>query len=300
MEKREPLQRTRRKKYDSNKVINMDLELAKLYNTPGQKIASAAQAEDLEKAASLELFAKLAANNGIDISTLSNDQISTLWSDTFGTPLVSKEAGAMPPQFMQHMKGKEEGKEHEGKDKKHEGKKEEKHEEKEKEEHEKKAAAEFAALQTERSKLAEADRAGRVMAHAMVQELNSINDAIAKEATAKTAAPVVETTATSTKIAEYVAQKGRELSKVAAPAAAPAQGLRKEASSIERLAVDRALEIGAAAGFSTEEVGQKLAAYLTPGIAESTKMASAVDVKQAVELRALEFLEGAGYSVTWN
>jgi hypothetical protein len=268
----------------------MDLELARLYNTPGQKHASAQQAENLEKKAQVELFAKLAANNGIDLNTLTDEQIAGLWSDTFGQKL----AGEMPPQFAAHMKGKGDDKGGDKKDEKPSDKKDEKDEKKEKEAA---AAAEFEAIKADREKVAFFDRGGRIMAHALVAELNSINESAAKEAADKTAAPAAAAAPAAPAI-ESLGQYALELSKQASAKAAPAQ--QKQASAIDRLAVERAVEMGLEAKFSAEELGQKLAAALDKGVGESTKIASAADTKQAVEIRALEFLEAAGYPVTWS
>ena len=51
------------------------------------------QDENLEKQAQAELFAKLAAENGIDLEKLSEAQIEHLWTETFST----KEAEFPPP-----------------------------------------------------------------------------------------------------------------------------------------------------------------------------------------------------------
>lgn len=279
----------------------MDLELARIYGTLSKTASAPSTPEDLEKQAQKELFSKLAANNGIDLNSLSDDQINQLWSETFGTKL----AGEMPPQFAAHMKGKGE---HEEKGGKEEGKAHEEHESKseEKKEHEKKAAAEFAALQAqnqEQAKLAEADRAGRVMAHAMVQELNSINAELAKQAAAGGAAPAAAAPAAApTAISKYASDK----------AAAPFEKKdeekkeekkdekRKEASSIEFLAIDRAFEMAKAASLDLKDVSAKLSDSLADGITESSKLASARTLEEAVEIRALEFLEGAGFPVQWS
>jgi hypothetical protein len=66
----------------------MDQYFAELYNTPGL-------AEEKEKAAQAEVFVKLAVDNKIDISRLSDGQIAELWNATFdeGQP---KTASATP------------------------------------------------------------------------------------------------------------------------------------------------------------------------------------------------------------
>src|SRR5579862_9102836 len=124
----------------------------------------------------MDLFSKLAAANNIDLSKLSEAPDAQLWNDTF-----AKQAGEMPPQFAAHAKG------HDGKDgkKEHEehGEEHDLHEKAKKEHEEKKAWAQ---------KLAEADYAGRTMAHAYVQELNLIAE---KNKTAAAGTPAVNTAA---------------------------------------------------------------------------------------------------------
>lgn len=132
-------------------------------NTPSQ--------EDLEKQAHVELFAKLAADNGVDLEKLSEDQIAYLWQETFKT--AEEETPA---------------------EKKEEAKEEAKKDEKKDEEAEKKAAAfaEYTEKRAAAAKLAEAEYIGRYMAHAMADEIRKIasktEEAPAPEA--KTAAPV--------------------------------------------------------------------------------------------------------------
>jgi hypothetical protein len=249
----------------------MNLDLANMYNTPGRAAAEALQKEAAEKEAAIETFAKLAAESGIDISQLTNEQISTLWADVFsGTKLAE-----LPPQFMAHAKGKEEHKPEHGKSEHNDHDADDK--DKEKKEHEKKAAAELAEVQEEKLKIAMADRMGRTMAHAFVNELEQIKVAQAKELEAKTAA-------------------------AAAPAAATAAPSVKVASHIDRLAVDVAIKLAADAKLDTNEVQRKLAARGELGFDASTKIASAPagNLQAALEIRALEMLEQAGYPVNWK
>ena len=330
----------------------MDLDLARIYGTPGQKIASAAQEEQLEKQAQAELFAKLAADNGIDLGTLSDDQIGGLWENTFGQKLAEDET-------PEHEKA--------------ESKAEEKDEDKKK-----KASEELAELQDENQKLAFADQAGRVMAHAMVQELNSINESTSKEAMSKVEIGAklrragVPTTMKNlgTKAKEIGGKlkdiatakdyrQGRQAVKninsdigtaflhqkafdevrkghptdvikgnrefltgaaekakrhgaiqtgalyggalAAGGTAAAIHHHNKNASAIDQLALDMAVEKVAEAGWDMDEAGDRLAAVVTLGLGESEKIASAPygDVNTAVEIRSLEFLEAAGYPVEW-
>ena len=105
--------------------------------------------EEVEKQAQIELFSKLAADNNIDLESLSDEQVGQLWAD------FQKNASAAPTDATKIAE------------------EEEKKEEAKKEHEEKKAAAE---------KLAEADFLGRVVAHAYVNELKKIAAASGAEA----------------------------------------------------------------------------------------------------------------------
>lgn len=239
--------------------MGMNEILAAFYGTNGatEKTASA---EDHEKAAQYELFTKLAASNGIDISKLSDAQVQSFYDETF-----SKQAGEMPPQFAVHAAGKKDEKD---------GKKDEKEEveEKAKKEHEeKKAMAE---------KLAEADYIGRAIAHAYVQELGLIADNRAKTAAATEPKPGAW--------------------KVDMP---------KVASAIDQLAMPRAFAIiqehnktaAADAKIDEKTAAEKIVAvHAKGGFKDDAKVAAAADYKAAIEVRALETLEAAGYPVNWG
>lgn len=309
----------------------MDLDLARMYGTPGLKVAEAQAQENLEKQAQLELFAKLAADSNIDLNSLSDDQISELWTSTFGEKVAAEEP-------------KEEKKEI-----KEEAKEEHESEAEEKREHEEKkaaAAAELVELQKQ-AELAYFDRAGRQMAHAMMSELSAIKEAAELEAKEASASQAVKN------LGQYAKYKGKELAgkvtdskagkavgkhlenvgkKVMNPVAKGGEGAmhpstakrigagaygagaaaaaggtaaavhhhnkKKESSAIDEMAVDTALKLAADGGYDVEQAGELLAGVVEA--TESTKIASASTVEQAVEIRALEFLEAAGYPVQWN
>ena len=242
--------------------MSMNEILAAHYGTNGA--TKTASAEDLEKQAQYELFTKIAQSNGVDLSKLSDAQVQELFDKTF-----SKTAGEMPPQFAAHAKGKD-GKD--GKDGKGDGEHGESIEEKAKKEHEEKKEA--------AAKIAEADFMGRTMAHAYVNELQKIAEARAKTASAAPAAAAT---------GEWTVE------------------LPKVASAMDTLAMHRAFEIvqefnktaAANAKLDEREAATKIAQVHTKGLNESIKVASAPDYKAAIELRALETLEAAGYPVNW-
>jgi len=144
--------------------MSMNPYLAQMYNTHG--VADAA-AEEQAKLASIDLFAKVAAAEGIDLNALDPQVREALYAD-----FISKLA-------------QEDGEEEEGEEKKAPPvppkKEEDKEEKSEEEEKDAAARAEYAVQAEWQQKLAEADTLGRVMAHAFNQESNEIKQAAAQE-----------------------------------------------------------------------------------------------------------------------
>lgn len=254
---------------------------------------------DLEKQAQIELFAKLADANGIDLDQLSQDQISYLWDETFNKTASDNDED-------------EEEKKIEAAKKEHEAKKE--------------AAA----------KVAEAVYLGEVMANSMTAQLQknagvkaTFNTAVAhgkralksggehldrvgkkvmmigadddvKALAKQTAgikgqraagAAVYGTGLTAAGGATVVGKKLYDRSQE--------KGKHKKSSALDDLAGEQAVIKAAEAGWDPEEAGQRVGALLTLGVDESEKVASAQDLETAVDVRSLELLELAGYPVTW-
>lgn len=225
----------------------MNLNLAAMYGTPG-----AQPEESLQKLAEAELFTKLAAENGIDLNALNNEQIQYLWDETMGKTASEEE----PPA--------EEAK---------------KDEEKKDEEKKEAAAREHAVKLAHAEEEQRAHHLGQVMAHSYVAELSKI--AAAREA-GGTSVPAT-----------------KEASAPAPTPAAPARaGKQKEGSALDSLALGQAVKIAEAAGFDGEEAARRVSAVHTLGLNESTKLAQTVPAQ--IEVRALEYLEAAGYPVTWD
>lgn len=274
------------------------------------------QDENLEKQAQAELFAKLAAENGIDLEKLSEAQIEHLWTETFST----KEAEFPPPK-----EEKKDEKEEKGEDK----------EEKAKEEHDKKKEA--------AAKIAEADFLGRYMAHAMVDEIRKeaaaqgeqSKEAAMPEALRKGLEAVKGGAGKAGKaVSGHMESVGKKVTEKATHvgtsnmkpghakavgAAAHAAGAaavggaavggkklhdhlkEKKSSALDELAAVEAVKIAHAGGWDAEEAGQLIGAAITnPELPESTKIAHVEDLAHAVEIRSLELLEAVGYPVTWN
>lgn len=285
--------------------------------------ASAPQQEDTQKLAQMEFFAKTAANNGIDLAKLTEEQINYLWNETFKTAAEEGDKPPFPP------------KKEEGDKKEDEGEKKE-----EKSEDEKKAEAEFLQRKEAAAKIAEADFIGRVIAHALWDESDKIAAAragTAEEPSKEAAMP--PQLAKAMQAGKGVAQKGAKavesvgkkitekatgvgthnmkpghakavggaaLGAGAAAAGGAAAGVhhalkKKEGSALDQVAAERAVAKVAADGtYDVDEAVARLNALLTLGVEESSKIASAQNFEGALDIRALELLELAGYPIVWN
>lgn len=242
-------------------------------DTQADTRAEVEASEDLYKQAQIELFQKLAHANNIDLASLSQEQVNALWAD------FQKVASEEP---------KAEEKKEEKKDDKAEAEKKAQAEivaAAERELSEKRAAAE---------KVAEAETLGRIMAHAYVSELKKIASE-AKEAGEMPPQFAKKDDDKGEKKDDKKEEKKEEEKKASATVLEV-----KQASTIDQLAVQVAFNKLAEAGFDTAQAEQRLTAVMVLGPAESTKIAAAQNVEQAVEIRSLELLEAAGYQVNWG
>ena len=302
----------------------MDRLIAEYFGNNVKTASAEVDPSEQEKVAQMEIFTKLAADQGIDLEKLSEDQIAHLWNHVF-----SKEASA------------EEEKEKESEGDPAEAKKEEA-----KKEHEEKKEA--------MAKMAEATFLGKVMAHSLVAELREISKEASvetdpgetqegenkeaamppqlakalgkgKELAGKAGKAVAGAADKGGKKLEHLGKKVTEKATgvgasnmkpshakgvgaatvgagaAAAGAAAHHFGKKKESSAIDELALVEAVKIAEAAGFNTEEAANRVSGVFHLGmLGESEKVASATDHEAAIQVRALEFLEAAGYPVTWE
>lgn len=75
----------------------------------------------------------------------------------------------------------------------------------------------------------------------------------------------------------------------------------KKGSAFEELAGEKAIEKAAEAGWNVEQAVERVSSVMTLELlGESEKVASIQDTDVAIEVRALEYLEAAGYPVTWE
>jgi len=279
--------------------------------------------EETEKQASVELFVKLAADEGIDLNSMSNEDVEQLYAATMGK--VAAEGGA-----------DEEEKERVGKARK---------------EHEEKKEGQ--------AKFAEAVLMGQTMAHAMTAELDAIklashmraSDVLEHQQAEKrhphaTGNSFPEQQFINTyeprpapymtrgqRVREFLKDKKQDIGATArrtsaavvrnvkahpaaygasagaagaAAAVGGAMALRhhlrnKQSSALDELAAESAVQKLAEAGFNADEAAERLGALLVLGVSdENSKVAFAQDIGGAVEVRSLELAELAGYPVTWT
>jgi hypothetical protein len=242
----------------------MNPQLAARYNTHGY---GDVVNQEMRKQAHLELFAKSAAANGIDLSAMTPEARTELYS------AFTKQAGENP-----FEENKEEGEHRDGEGETHEEKKEEEKKEEEKEEEEKKEAqAQAYAMAEWQQKVAEADYLGRTMAHALHDEQQKI------------------------KLAEASAVSGKQVP-VVVPTAKTA-AVNQAASALDVQAAKYALKLAQAANMDVNDAANRLNALLTLGVPPMDKTASAAtkgNYDHTLNVRALELMESAGYPIDWS
>ena len=74
-------------------------------------------------------------------------------------------------------------------------------------------------------------------------------------------------------------------------------GKKKEASALDELAEREAVKIAAASEYDADEAIERILAISTLGLPQSEKVAAAQTPEEALEVRAFEYLEAAGYPV---
>lgn len=243
--------------------------------------------EDLEKQANFEFFGALCKEHGINVQSLNDTQVSELYKVAMD---LRKEAGEEPK--------KPEEKKPEGKP-----------EEKEKEAQAAKLAAAEAEFQEKRAarvKVAEAEYMGRIMAHAMMDELNKIKTAMdggappfppkkdeekGEEKKPEGKEEGKEKKSAAERVAAVVAQP--KTAAVQAPAATSSM------PTFDEVAAYTAIDMLKEAGVDPEVAFARVNAAYTLGLQESTKVASVDDVRAGLNIRALEICEAAGFPVNW-
>lgn len=249
----------------SGKDQVMDSFLANYFDT-GQSSESQAtpSAEDHEKVAQAEMFAKLAAAEGIDVTKMNDAQIEWLWNKTFDK--------TAQPQTTQAQPQSDDG--------------------------DKLAAAareEHAAKLAAAERFSEAEQFGKTAAHSYVAELKKIAAAGGLNFGVKTAEfpPKKDDDKGEKKDEKKDGDKGDGDKKLP-------PFMQEKKGSFDLAAANSALKQVVEAGNDEKVANARLTAVLTLGLQESAKTAGIKSYEQALQVRALEFCEAAGYPVQWG
>jgi hypothetical protein len=305
-------------------IEQMDAKLAAIYGTGPQPDAD----EDLEKRAAAELLVKLAEDQGVDLSQYSDEQVLAAMSELYKTAAEGcdedkkadgeeKSSEGVPPFFAK----KDESGDKETKDESKGGESKEGAGDESRPESGESADDKAGKESSESAeKVAEADFLGRVMAHAMVNEMRQIEkSASAQDAGQEKDAGKLDflknlgNKAKGAGKAVGAAAKGqmekhpfRSSAAVGAATGGAAAAVQKkmskgkekkgsaDVSALDQLAQQRALAMAKEAGW-VDEQGNLIA---PPAPQAEEKQASALDI--AVEQRALELLESNGFPVEWD
>lgn len=286
-------------------MSGMDQMLAGFFGTGGEAQPSA---EDAEKVAQAEFFAKTAAANNINLEKLNQAEIEWLWNRVFSDEKTAAAGQTKVAEFPPKDEDKEKKDREEAARKEHE---------------EKKAGAE---------RFEQATYFGKTAAHAYVAEMKNIisaggldfmkeagkldraADAVGKhlERTGKGAVGLIGRTGggeqamhkgTAKAIGAGVHAAGAAAAGAAGAAVHHATKEKKgSASAFELAAAELALSKIATAEFDTEQATRRLNAILELGLGDSEKVASLVvsgTYEDTLERRALEYADAAGYPVEW-
>ena len=283
-------------------MSGMDEMLASYFGTGDA--GAQPSAEDAEKVAQAEFFAKTAAAQGINLEALNPSQIEWLWDKTFTktAEFPPKADGDKPDEKKDKKKDREDDarKEHE----------------------EKKASQE---------RFEQATYFGKTAAHAYVAEMKNIISAgglefmkeggkldravgaVGKhlEGTGKKIVNKLKDEsgaagAMSPRTAKAIGAGAHAAGAAAAGCAAAGvhHAMKKKegsaASAFELEAAELALAKVAAANFDQTQAIERLNAMLTLGLEDSEKVASLDRYEDALERRALEYAAAAGYPVEWS
>jgi len=266
-------------------MAEMSQLLGQIFNTM-EKDASAPTEEDLVKQANLQFFGELCRAEGINVEHLNDNQVADLFK-------VAMEVKAEKDGEKPGKEGKPEGK---------------KPEEKEKEA----AAAKLAAANEEylqkraaHVKCAEADFMGRLMAHSFADEMRKIaasENPFAKKPEGKEGKEGKEDKEKEEKEKEASVRRAAELvaaleqSKQASAASTSATST----PNFDEVAAYRAIDMLKSASVDADLAFNRINASFVLGFPESVKMAAASTPEQALEYRALELCEAAGFQVDWT
>lgn len=239
----------------------------------GTKTASAASEVQTDPA-DMNFFQKLCSDRNINVDDLNDDQVERLWNAAMekkaADESIEKKAAAPPK----------------GEDK----------------EAQAKLAAARAELNEKRAaaaKVAEADTMGRIMAHSYVDEMRKIAAAMEDEKPSSSPKKDGDQKKDDGKEKESAAKRAEQLiTQLESEKQASTAG--SSTPNVDEIAAYRAVDLLKTAGIDEETAFNKVNAAFILGFKETTKVAASMTDEQALQVRALEICEAAGYPVTWN
>jgi hypothetical protein len=272
-------------------MAEMSELLASVYQT-----GAAPSDEDKEKIAAADMFVKICDDNGIKIEDLTEGQVQTLWKTAMEGNEKCPKCGEKDCKCPAAKEGAAQV------------------------EVEKKqaAAAEWQEKRAAAEKIAEADALGRIMAHSYVDELKKIaegeggglppalkakmeekkeeakgnggngNGGEEKKEEEKEGAANESQQKAAALIAELEKQKSAST------------GGASTTAQLDELAANQALAILKEAEIDDKLAYDRVSAVYTLGLKDSEKIAHVQGFDQAVQVRALEFCEAAGFPVNWD
>ncbi len=254
--------------------MNLSEQLGAIFGTTTSAApAPAPSAEDLQKQAGVEFFEKICSENGVDVSQLTDAQLTELYD---ATEALRKEAAAAeaatsaapaapaaqaPSQDNTKIASAQQ-------------------------EYQQKVAA-YRDAQT-------ADMMGRIMAHSYVNEMQKISSNLVPGGEKK-----------DDKDGKDGKEKEKEKESAAQKVASILSQLQTGATgstteNLDQIAAYRAIDMLKQAGYAADASFTAVDSVYRQGLADSTKIASAGSFDRAVHLRALEFCEAAGAKIDWN
>ncbi|WP_394831710.1 hypothetical protein LVJ94_34875 [Pendulispora rubella] len=250
--------------------MSMDEFLANFYGTTKTAAdGGTPSSESLEKEAELQFFCKVAADQGIDLAKLSDAELEQRFAEFEAKIAESKrDAQQQAGDEEQTARARREFEEKRAEAAKTAS-----------------AAREWEEKRASARDLAQSDLLGRTAAHAYVDELRKIAAAAEEQEKEKEKGGKKDDE-----------EKDEERKKPHGSPFPPP----KTASGLDSLAFKRAIEKVAAAGFDPNVATKRIEAlYTLDRVTDSVKVARAETFESAIDIRALELLEQAGYPVEW-
>jgi len=295
-----------------------------------QYFGTAPVSEEAEKQASAELFVKLAMENGIDLNAMTDAEVQELYESTMGKMAESEEEEEDEEEKEKLRKIEEAAREHEAK-KESQAKFAEAVFMGQTMAHA--FTAELDAIENQKTAAGLKHEVKRFVKAPLkyitggIQQARRANEALEEwtryyKQRSKSTDPAqrIEDWRTYNRTANKLKKvRNRGIARAAIPVGGAALAIggagagagalahkalsnrEKKSSALDELAAELAVEKVASAGWDVDEAADRIAAVVTLGVDDETsKVAYAQDLDEAVEVRSLELAEAAGYPINWQ